>query len=353
MRLEKSFATLGRVSDSSVHMNGRVYDYNLGRFLSVDPFIQEPGNSQSMNPYSYIMNNPLAGTDPSGYLSVGGCNLICATDIELINGHIQSFSHTTEKRNGSIGKGSQALYVTTVTVTDDLGRENTKHVTHTGEFDDSMAYDAAVDIVITGGTLRVFLQRANEANARTNVESPPKQMPDLLQSFADGKVKFPNGMNNDQARSTMDTIQEQASEFFGIDSSELTITATEDSILYIRGASSVLVKNDVSAKGIPVVSLERVFDALDVSKQVGKRVNVISGYRGPNYDPKSINHEKYGAIDVYIDGFNSTQTAKALYNSGHFHRVAGYPDSKLQSAHGDNRTNYKGGCFVKWKGDSC
>ena len=50
-----------------IHMNGRVYDYNLGRFLSVDPFIQSPGNSQSMNPYSYIMNNPLAGTDPSGY----------------------------------------------------------------------------------------------------------------------------------------------------------------------------------------------------------------------------------------------------------------------------------------------
>ena len=48
-------------------MNGRAFDYNLGRFLSVDPFIQAPGNSQSFNPYSYIMNNPLAGTDPSGY----------------------------------------------------------------------------------------------------------------------------------------------------------------------------------------------------------------------------------------------------------------------------------------------
>ena len=48
-------------------MNGRAYDYNLGRFLSVDPFIQFPENSQSLNPYSYIMNNPLAGTDPSGY----------------------------------------------------------------------------------------------------------------------------------------------------------------------------------------------------------------------------------------------------------------------------------------------
>ncbi|MCF2860882.1 SpvB/TcaC N-terminal domain-containing protein [Pseudoalteromonas sp. Cnat2-41] len=53
-----------------IHMNGRVYDYNLGRFMSVDPVIQSPGNSQSINPYSYIMNNPLAGTDPSGYNSL-------------------------------------------------------------------------------------------------------------------------------------------------------------------------------------------------------------------------------------------------------------------------------------------
>ena len=52
-------------------MNGRVYDYNVGRFTSVDPFIQEPTSSQSMNPYSYIMNNPLAGTDPSGYFAFG------------------------------------------------------------------------------------------------------------------------------------------------------------------------------------------------------------------------------------------------------------------------------------------
>lgn len=48
-------------------MNGRIYDYNLGRFMSVDPFIQAPTSTQSVNPYSYIMNNPLSGTDPTGY----------------------------------------------------------------------------------------------------------------------------------------------------------------------------------------------------------------------------------------------------------------------------------------------
>ena len=52
-----------------IHMNGRAYDYQLGRFLSVDPIIQFPTNSQSLNPYSYILNNPLAGTDPTGYAS--------------------------------------------------------------------------------------------------------------------------------------------------------------------------------------------------------------------------------------------------------------------------------------------
>jgi murein DD-endopeptidase MepM/ murein hydrolase activator NlpD len=61
-------------------MNGRVYDYNLGRFLSVDPFIQAPTNSQSANPYSYIMNNPMAGTDPTGYMASNWRTSACDLD---------------------------------------------------------------------------------------------------------------------------------------------------------------------------------------------------------------------------------------------------------------------------------
>jgi hypothetical protein len=37
-----------------------------GRFLSVDLVVQD-GGSQALNPYSYIQNNPLSGTDPSGH----------------------------------------------------------------------------------------------------------------------------------------------------------------------------------------------------------------------------------------------------------------------------------------------
>ncbi|UXI70133.1 RHS repeat-associated core domain-containing protein [Tahibacter amnicola] len=50
-----------------VHMNGRIYDPMLGRFLQADPFVQAPGNSQSHNRYSYVFNNPMAYTDPTGY----------------------------------------------------------------------------------------------------------------------------------------------------------------------------------------------------------------------------------------------------------------------------------------------
>ena len=48
-------------------MNGRIYDPTLGRFLQADPHIQAPKNSQNYNRYSYVLNNPLSYTDPSGY----------------------------------------------------------------------------------------------------------------------------------------------------------------------------------------------------------------------------------------------------------------------------------------------
>ncbi|MFN7755884.1 MAG: RHS repeat domain-containing protein [Betaproteobacteria bacterium] len=49
-----------------VHMNGRIYDPLLGRFLSPDPHIQDEGLLQNYNRYSYVLNNPLRYTDPSG-----------------------------------------------------------------------------------------------------------------------------------------------------------------------------------------------------------------------------------------------------------------------------------------------
>jgi RHS repeat-associated protein len=50
-----------------IHMNGRIYDPELGRMLSPDPVVQVPEYSQNFNRYSYVMNNPLNLTDPTGF----------------------------------------------------------------------------------------------------------------------------------------------------------------------------------------------------------------------------------------------------------------------------------------------
>lgn len=59
-----------------IHMNGRVFDPVLARFLSADPFVQAPGFTQSFNRYSYTSNNPLHATDPSGFDERGQVNWI-------------------------------------------------------------------------------------------------------------------------------------------------------------------------------------------------------------------------------------------------------------------------------------
>lgn len=49
-----------------IHMNGRLYDAKLHRFLQPDNYIQDPHNTQNYNRYAYVLNNPLKYTDPSG-----------------------------------------------------------------------------------------------------------------------------------------------------------------------------------------------------------------------------------------------------------------------------------------------
>jgi RHS repeat-associated protein len=50
-----------------VHMNGRVFDPRIGRFVQPDPIVQAPFFSQSYNRYAYVFNSPLSFTDPSGF----------------------------------------------------------------------------------------------------------------------------------------------------------------------------------------------------------------------------------------------------------------------------------------------
>ena len=57
------FKTLRAVAQSHLC---RVYDPQLGRFLSADFVIPNGEHTESYNRYSYVFNNPLSLTDPDG-----------------------------------------------------------------------------------------------------------------------------------------------------------------------------------------------------------------------------------------------------------------------------------------------
>lgn len=80
-----------------IHMNGRIYDPKLARFLQADPFVQSPTDTQVLNRYSYVRNNPLNATDPSGYFvftaaAIVSSVLAAAEVITVTTAVIASFS---------------------------------------------------------------------------------------------------------------------------------------------------------------------------------------------------------------------------------------------------------------------
>jgi hypothetical protein len=69
--------------------------------MSVDPFIHGSG-SQGINPYSYLLNNPLAGTDPSGYRPSG---LTCPVGNGMECTDFRKDKPKKKERDGRNGKG--------------------------------------------------------------------------------------------------------------------------------------------------------------------------------------------------------------------------------------------------------
>ena len=86
-----------------VNMDGRMYDYALGRFLSPDNYVQEPNNSQNFNRYTYCLNNPLKYTDPDGE-SFTLAAIIGAVVGTYIGGSIANNSYNPTKWNYSSAK---------------------------------------------------------------------------------------------------------------------------------------------------------------------------------------------------------------------------------------------------------
>ncbi len=57
-----------RLDDTGLYYyNARYYDPGIGRFISADTIVPNPMNPQSLNRYTYCLNNPLKYVDPSGH----------------------------------------------------------------------------------------------------------------------------------------------------------------------------------------------------------------------------------------------------------------------------------------------
>ena len=71
---DKQFTGHQRETDELYFMKSRFYDPVIGRFLQPDTIVPEPGNPQSLNRYSYVYNNPMRYTDPTGHCPAWACD---------------------------------------------------------------------------------------------------------------------------------------------------------------------------------------------------------------------------------------------------------------------------------------
>lgn len=53
----------------------RFYDGSLGRFIQPDTIVSNPINPQTWNRYTYVSNNPVNRTDPTGHRETGACGV--------------------------------------------------------------------------------------------------------------------------------------------------------------------------------------------------------------------------------------------------------------------------------------
>ena len=71
-----------------IHMNGRIYDPKLRRFLSPDNFVQDSENTQNFNRYGYVLNNPLLYIDQSGEIITLGAAVLIGVGVAILTNSI-------------------------------------------------------------------------------------------------------------------------------------------------------------------------------------------------------------------------------------------------------------------------
>lgn len=81
-RIPNDFSYAGEAYEAEtglIYLRNRYYDPELGRFISADAEFGSKTNPQSLNPYTYVNNNPLNFIDPLGLRSAKACAYAAGT----------------------------------------------------------------------------------------------------------------------------------------------------------------------------------------------------------------------------------------------------------------------------------
>lgn len=65
------------------YLRARMYDPEIGRFISADPFEGTLTNPQSQNPYAYTLNNPVINSDPNGECAGPVLSALCSCAVAI------------------------------------------------------------------------------------------------------------------------------------------------------------------------------------------------------------------------------------------------------------------------------
>jgi hypothetical protein len=268
-----------------------MYDYNNGRFLSVDPFIQSPTSTQSMNPYTYIFNNPLSGTDPSGYI-------------------VQALIYPIIQYGGR-----KAVQQVAKSVAKSVGKVVTRAAQAASAYYAARIAQQSVEFTITCDSScntqnPGFDQAETEAQVLTNPVADP-QSSTLSQPIADPSPTSMEGpaldsgeqnknqgiMTNQNSGDTSETESQNSKPVFEIDKNGTTDSIRNDleSAGYSGEATTETLENGTLHKGVLGSSGEemdvKVMDGQSNGKEFkGPRVNT---YRAGTKDPSRTDGSKF------------------------------------------------------------
>jgi RHS repeat-associated protein len=118
---DKLFTSQILDSTGLYYYNARYYDPSIGRFISPDTIVPNPMNPQSLNRYSYCLNNPLKYIDPTGLFEEGELDSIGISegsvdentlnqllagevgDVVIIDGQAYTFYHEAQYDGDNTG----------------------------------------------------------------------------------------------------------------------------------------------------------------------------------------------------------------------------------------------------------